>query len=436
MIRLNTDAFSKQRVVITGLGMVTPLGTELDRVWELLTRGQSGVGPITLFDASHFPVRIAAEVPDWNISEVGEDPAQWDNHARQTQFAVAAALKAARHAGLAETHIDPTRLGIYLGCGEVFPDLECLGQLMGAAMVGGEFQLEQFVRVAQGVCCGSAELASEPCVAVGSIAGRLDAQGPSANYTSACASSSIAIGEAAEVIRRGDADVMLAGGAHSMIHPLGITGFHRLSTLSTRNDDPEKASRPFDRDRDGFVVGEGGAILTLESLEHARRRRAEIWAEVTGYGATHDAYRITDPHPEGRGSVRCMSLALADANVNDDEIDYINAHGTSTVANDRQESLAIKHVFDRRAYKIPVSSTKSMTGHLTTACGAVEMVVTAMAVRRGVVPPTINYETPDEFCDLDYVPNEAREIRCRHALCNSYGFGGQNASLVVSRFVG
>ena len=384
---------------------------------------------------SHFPVRIAAEVRGWDIGEVGEDPQSWRNHARQTQFVVAAALKAVRHAGLPETPSDPRRIGVYLGCGEVFPDLEQLGQLMGQAMRGGEFQMDQFATQARGVCFGSAELTAEPCLAVGCIAGRLDVQGPSTNYISACASSSIAIGEATEVIRRGDADVMLAGGAHSMIHPLGITGFHRLSTLSTRNDEPQRASRPFDRDRDGFVVGEGGAILALEELEHARRRGADIWAELTGYGAAHDAFRITDPHPAGRGGVRCMSLALADARLDTDDVDYINAHGTSTVANDKLESLAIKRVFDQRAYSIPVSSTKSMTGHLTTACGAVELIVTVMAVRRRVIPPTINYETPDEDCDLDYVPNHARQVRCRHALCNSYGFGGQNVSIVVSRFV-
>lgn len=433
MIRLNTERSAGRRVVITGFGMVTPLGTRLEQVWQRLLRGQSGVGPITLFDATHFPVTIAAEVPNWDISEVGEDPRQWRNHARQTQFAVAAALKASRRAGLPETPADPRRMGVYLGCGEVFPDLERFGQLMCEAMRDGQFHLDQFLQQAQGSRCGSEELESEPCVAVSCIAGRLGAEGPSANYTSACASSSIAIGEAMEVIRRGDADVMLAGGAHSMIHPLGVTGFHRLSTLSTRNEEPEKASRPFDRDRDGFVIGEGGAILVIESLEHARRRGADIWAELTGYGSAHDAFRITDPHPQARGSVRCMALALADAKRSHDDIDYINAHGTSTVANDKLESLAIKRAFNERAYRIPISSTKSMTGHLTTACGAVEMIVTAMAVRHGAIPPTINYETPDENCDLDYVPNQAREIRCRNALCNSYGFGGQNVSLVVSR---
>lgn len=424
----------KRRVVVTGLGLVTPLGTETDRVWKLLTEGKSGVGPITLFDASTFPVRIAAEVRNWDISEVGEAPEQWQKHARQTQFAVAAAMKAARQAGLDGSSVPPLRIGVHLGCGEVFPDLLPFGQSVGAALREGEFQLDQFVDHARVSSFGAEELSNEPCVAVGYIASRLHAQGPSANYTTACTSASVAIGEALETIRRGDADVMFAGGAHSMIHPLGITGFHRLSTLSTRNDEPERASRPFDGERDGFVVGEGGAVLALESLDHARRRGAHVWAELTGYGTSHDAFRVTDPHPAGRGCIRAMSLALADARLDLEDVDYINAHGTSTIANDRVESVAIKTLFQQKARTIPVSSTKSMTGHLTTACGALELAVSVMTVHNAVIPPTINYETPDKQCDLDYVPNQAREFPCRHVLSNNAAFGGQNVSLVVSRY--
>jgi 3-oxoacyl-[acyl-carrier-protein] synthase II len=263
------------------------------------------------------------------------------------------------------------------------------------------------------------------------LAGIFNAQGPNANYTAACVSSTQAIGEATDVIRRGEADLMLAGGAHSMIHPFGLTGFLRLSVLSSHND--PKAMRPFDRNRDGFVVGEGGALVVLEELEHAKRRGAEIWAEVAGYGSSQNAFRITDSHPEGRGISDCVESALQDARLSPDQIDYINAHGTGTVENDRVETLGLKKVFGEHAYKVPVSSTKSMVGHLTTGCGALELAVCLMTLQSGVVHPTINYETPDPDCDLDYVPNAAREVSCQHVLSTNFGFGGQNAALVVSR---
>ena len=268
----------------------------------------------------------------------------------------------------------------------------------------------------------------------GHLAGLFNAQGPNLNCLTACAASSQAIGEACEIVRRGEADVMLSGGTHSMIHPFGVTGFNLLTALSTRNDEPTRASRPFDNDRDGFVLGEGAAMVVLEELEHARRRGATIHGELLGYGSTADAYRITDTHPEGRGAAACMRLALADAGLGLTDIDYINAHGTSTSVNDQVETLAIKKVFGERAYRIPVSSTKSMMGHLIAAAGATELIVCLLAIRDGILPPTINYETPDPNCDLDYVPNKAREGRCDRALSNSFGFGGQNISLIVGRF--
>ncbi|HPM80220.1 MAG TPA: beta-ketoacyl-[acyl-carrier-protein] synthase family protein [Candidatus Anammoximicrobium sp.] len=423
----------RRRVVVTGIGGVTPLGVEVREIWDGLLRGQSGVGPITLFDASRFPVRIAAEVRNWSMDRVVDDPAPWARHARQTQFAVAAALQASRAAGLPDAAIDPLRIGVFLGCGEIFPDFGQFCRLTAAASHGGSLDLERFVGQARLVARGDDNLILEPSAAAGCIAAMLDAQGPHANFTAACVSSSKAIGEGAEVIRRGDADVMLCGGSHSMIHPFGITGFQRLSTLSTQNDDPEKASRPFENDRDGFVVGEGGAVLVMEELDHARKRGVEIWAEITGWGTAHDAFRITDLEPEGRAAARCMTLALADAGLAPEDIDYINAHGSGTAINDRVETLATKRALGNCAYHVPISSTKSMTGHLTTACGAVEALICIMALRDNAVPPTINYETPDPDCDLDYVPNAARQLRCRHAMSNNFGFGGQNTSLIFSR---
>ncbi len=265
------------------------------------------------------------------------------------------------------------------------------------------------------------------------LAAHFDLRGPNFNCLTACAASAQAVGEAVEFIRHGDADLMLAGGSHSMIHPLGVTGFNRLTALSTRNDEPQRASRPFDLNRDGFVLGEGAGMVVLEEYEHARRRGATLYAELTGYGSTADAFAVTDSHPDGRGAISCMRLALRDAGLRPADIGYINAHGTSTKVNDRVESLSVKAVFGDVAKSTPASSTKSMTGHLIAAAGAVELITCVMAIRTGVLPPTINYETPDPECDLDYIPNEARERRIRHALSNSFGFGGQNISLVVSQ---
>jgi 3-oxoacyl-[acyl-carrier-protein] synthase II len=420
-------------VVITGAGWVTPLGTGIQEVWQSLIAGQSGVGPLTLFDASQFPVRLAAEVRDWSIAEAGEDPADWVGHPRQTLFSVGAAKAAFKSAGLDDALLNPLRLGVYLGCGEVYPDFEQFAQMTLSSLQAGQVELPAYIRQALDGCDPEIERQREVNLPACYLAGLFNAQGPNVNCVAACVSASQAIGEAAELIRYGRADAMLAGGAHSMINPFAASGFFRLSVLS-QADDPQQAMRPFDRDRDGFVIGEGAGVVVLEELEHARRRGAQIWGELTGFGSAQDAYRITDSHPEGRGTTRAIAQALDDAQLNIDEIDYINAHGTSTVLNDKMETLALKQIFGRQAYKIPISSTKSMLGHATTACGALELIVAVMALRTGVLPPTIHYHTPDPDCDLDYVPNAARQTRPRHVLSNSFGFGGQNVALIVSRF--
>jgi 3-oxoacyl-[acyl-carrier-protein] synthase II len=306
--------------------------------------------------------------------------------------------------------------------------------MMAAALDGDHLDVARFTKAGLETLHPMTELEQEPNMPAGHLASMFNAQGPNANCLTACAASSQAIGEATEIIRRGDADIMLSGGAHSMIHPFGVTGFNLLTALSTRNDEPTRASRPFDRTRDGFVLGEGAAIVILEELEHAKRRGAGIHGEILGYGSTADAYRVTDIHPEGRGAVACMKMAMEDARVNAEDIDYINAHGTSTTVNDRVESYACKLLFGEHADSIPISSTKSMMGHLIAAAGATELIVCLNAMRDGVLPATINYEFPDPECDLDYIPNEAREARCDITLNNSFGFGGQNVSLIVGRF--
>ena len=306
-----------------------------------------------------------------------------------------------------------------------------------AGLAGGDkFDVARFTRKGLETLHPIAELEQEPNMPAGHLAGLFNAQGPNVNCLTACAASSQAVGEAVEIIRRGEADLMLAGGTHTMIHPFGVTGFNLLTALSTRNDEPTRASRPFDRDRDGFVLGEGAGMVILESLEHAQARGAKIHGEIIGYGSTADAFRITDTHPEGRGAISCIQMALKDAGLGLDDVDYINAHGTSTTVNDKVETLAIKKVFGERAYKIPISSTKSMMGHLIAAAGATELIICLMAIRDNAVPPTTNYETPDPDCDLDYIPNVARQHHCDVALSNSFGFGGQNIALLASRFTG
>jgi 3-oxoacyl-[acyl-carrier-protein] synthase II len=415
------------------MGGVTPLGVDVRQLWENLKEGKSGVRGTSVFDASNFPTKIAAEVRDWDISAVGESPARWKYRGRHTRFAAGAAIQALAQAGI-DGNVEATRFGVYLGSGEGQQDFDSFTRMMTAALRADGLDVAAFTKLGLETLHPMAELEQEPNMPAGHLASMFNAQGPNANCLTACAASSQAIGEAAELIRRGDADIMLSGGTHSMIHPFGVTGFCLLTALSTRNNEPEKASRPFERDRDGFVLGEGAAMVVLEELQHARARGVPIHGELLGYGSTADAYRITDAHPEGRGAIRCMQLALEDAQLGSEAIDYINAHGTSTGVNDRVETLAIKKVFGDRAYRIPVSSTKSMLGHLIAAAGATELIVCLMAIQECVLPPTINYEHPDPECDLDYVPNTAREAPCKIALSNSFGFGGQNISLIVGKY--
>jgi 3-oxoacyl-[acyl-carrier-protein] synthase II len=410
---------------------VTPLGTTVPELWSNLKEGRSGVDYTTLFDASNFPTRISAEVRNWSLADAGEDPAPWEKRGRHTRFAIGAAKQAMDESGVAGT-VDPDRFGVYLGAGEGQQDFHNFSHMMVAAVKDGQLDLGTFIRVGLERLDPQLELEQEPNMPAAYLATRFGAEGPNFNCLTACAASSQAVGEATEIIRRGDADVMLSGGAHSMIHPFGVTGFNLLTALSESNDAPQKASRPFDMNRDGFILGEGAAIVVLEEYERARKRGAPIYGEILGYGTTADAFRITDTHPEGRGAITCMKMALRDAGRKPEDVDYINAHGTSTQVNDRVETIAVKEALGADvAYKVPVSSTKSMTGHLIAAAGATELIICLMAMRDNVVPPTINYETPDPQCDLDYVPNAAREKKVRTILTNSFGFGGQNIALVA-----
>lgn len=428
-----------RRVVVTGIGLVTPLGADVETVWRRLLNGESGVGRITLFDASNFATQIAAEVKDWDISAIGENPEDWKLQNRHTKFAIGAGYQAMKDAGLLGddgTNLDSERFGVYTGAGEGAQNFDDFAEMTLAGLEeDGGFDEAKFIAKGLEILNPVLELEQEPNMPAAHLAAYFGAKGPNVNCLTACAASAQAIGEAAELIRRDEADVMIAGGAHSMIHPFGVTGFNLLTALSVSNDEPEKASKPFDKRRDGFILGEGAGMLILEELEHAKKRGAKIYGEIAGYGATSDAYRITDTHPEGRGAISCMKLAIEDAGLTPDDVDYINAHGTSTGVNDRVESLSIREVFGPRAYQIPVSSTKSMTGHLIAAAGATECVYCLLAIRDNIAPPTINFEVRDPDCDLDYVPNVKRNVKIDVALSNSFGFGGQDVSLLVRRYV-
>jgi len=414
--------------------MVNPMGHDVESVWSGLQEGKSGVAETTLFDASGFPTKISAEVKNWDITDCGEDALLWRRRGRHTKFAAGAAKQAVTDSGILDTIDNPVRFGVYLGSGEGNQDFSTFSKMMTAALVNGQYDATKFIAAGLDLLDPAMELEQEPNMPAAHLATMFNAQGPNLNCLTACAASSQAVGEATEIIRRGDADVMLSGGTHSMIHPFGVTGFNLLTALSESNDEPTKASRPFDRKRNGFVLGEGSAMVILEELESAKARGATIYGEIAGYGTTADAYRITDIPPDGHGGIAAMRMAIADAGRNPSDINYVNAHGTSTTVNDRVESKACREVFGQHADKIPVSSTKSMMGHLIAAAGVTEMIICLMAMRDSVLPPTINYENPDPDCDLDYVPNEARQAPVQYALNNSFGFGGQNVSLCLSKW--
>ncbi len=432
-----------RRVVITGMGWVTPLGNDIEAVWGRLLKGETNVGPTTLFDAGTFPSTFSAQVNPFSLADfLGEQAKAHEGASRNSRFALAAGQTAWTASRLTEAaSLDRTRVGIYLGGGEGPIDFDAFA---AAALAGclderrepGPLDTVRWAETAMRVLDAVNELEQDPNLAGGHLAALLRIRGPSFNTLTACAASTQAIGQATKIIRYGDADVMVSGGTHSMIHPLGVTGFTRLTALSTRNDDYITASRPFDRTRDGFVLGEGSGIVILEELEHAKKRGAPIAAEIVGFGSTADAFRITDIHEEGRGPIAAMRTALANAGITPEDVDYISTHGTGTEENDKIESLAIRTVFGDKAKKVPASSIKSMLGHLIAAAGVVELITCVLAIRDGVVPPTTNYQNPDPKCDLDYVPNRARKVEVRTVLSNSFGFGGQNNSLVVQRFAG
>ena len=409
-----------RRVVVTGLGLVTPVGVGIDETWSSLCAGRSGIGEITRFDTTEFTTKIAAEVKEFNAEDFLPK-----KEAKRTEkfiaYAVAAARMAVENARLTIDEKNGPRIGVLTGCG-----------------LGGLEMLEITARTVQ-------EKGPKRCspffipmiignMAPGMISIHLGAKGPNISVATACAAGAHAIGDACNTIRRGQADAMITGGVESVISPTCIAGFNSMKALSTRNDDPQGASRPFDRDRDGFVVGEGAGMLIIESLEHALERGAPILAEMVGYGQSGDGYHMTSPSPDGDGMIRCMQAAIDSAGIDCTTIDYINAHGTSTPLNDLYETRAIKKVFGEAAPKVPISSTKSMTGHLLGGAGGIETAFTVLAIQNGMIPPTINLENPDDECDLDYVPKVARKADITYAMSNSFGFGGTNASLVLKRY--
>lgn len=412
--------FEQRRVVVTGLGLVTPLGTGVETNWEAVVAGRSGIRTITRFrNLEFFSTRIAGQVPDFRAEDFIEAK-EIKKMDLFIQYSVAAAALAIQDSGLKIDPEEAERVGVIIGVG--LGGIDTIESTNKAYLEGGPRKISPFF---------IPKVISN--LAPGNIAIRYGAKGVNWTPTSACASGNHAIGEAFHLIRRGLQDAVISGGAESAITPLGVGGFSAMKALSTRNDDPERASRPFDIDRDGFVIAEGAGVLILEERERALRRKAKIYAEVIGYGANGDAYHMTAPAPEGEGAARCMALALKDAEIAPAEVDYINAHGTSTEYNDVNETQAIKKVFGEHAYRLFVSSTKSMTGHLLGAAGAVEGVYSVLALHHGVLPPTINYEKPDPQCDLDYTPNRARKADIRVALSNSFGFGGTNACVIFRR---
>ncbi len=435
----------RKRVVVTGIGWVTPLGNNIETVWRRLIAGESGIAPTTLFDARTFPTTFAAEVKDFDFqSLLGPTYEKHKDVGRNTKFSLVAGHEAWKMSGLPypsdrklPSALDPYMVGTYLGAGEGGLDFQ---RFTKAALTGrppGSTRLDVKVwgTLARQNFHTMQEIEQEPSMSISHLSHEFNARGPSLNCLTACAASTQAVGEAAEIIRHGDADVMISGGSHSMIHPFGVTGFNRLTALSTFNSSPRHSCRPFDATRGGFVLGEGAGIVILESLEHAQGRGAKILAEIAGFGSSCDAFAVTDQHPEGRGAMVAIDAALKDAGMTPQDIHYINAHGTGTKVNDSTETMAIKGTFGDHAKNVPISSIKSMMGHLIAAAGAVELITCILTIRDGIIPPTANYATPDPECDLDYVPNTARQARVDVALSNSFGFGGQNDTLIVKRFV-
>jgi 3-oxoacyl-[acyl-carrier-protein] synthase II len=410
---------SERRVVITGIGVLTPLGSELEVFWQNLLAGKSGIAPVTRFDTTAYDCKIGGEVKDFKPEEFMpiKETRRTD---RFTQYAIGAAKKAIADAGVDVAKGDPNRVGVLIGSG--IGGMETIEDQVGTLIRRGPGRVSPFM-----IPMLIVNMAS------GYVSMLVGAKGPNLAVVSACATATHALGEAARAIVHNDADIMIAGGTEAAITQMGYAGFCAMKAMSTRNDEPERASRPFDAQRDGFVMGEGAGVCILEALEHARKRHAKIYAEVAGYGITGDAYHMSAPAPEGEGAARSMAMALRHAALNPEDIDYINAHGTSTPVGDKCETQAIKTVFGTHAKKLAVSSTKSMTGHLLGAAGAVETAVCALAIRDGMIPPTINYENPDPECDLDYVPNKARQTTVRACMNNSLGFGGHNATLIVKR---
>jgi len=439
---MNTDT----RIVITGMGWITPLGHDLETVWAKLAAGVSGITRIERFDASSFPTTFGAQVRDYDFTAYVSNPSVHAHAGKNSQFALGAARQAWEQAGLdGADGIDRRRIGIYLGAGEGILDFDNYAKTDIESWDDQARALDplKWAQAAMRNLDPRREIEQEPNMPASHIAREYGIRGPVYNCLTACAASTQAIGEAASVLRRGDTDIMLAGGTHTMIHVLGLTGFNRLTALSTRNDDVATASRPFSRNRDGFVLGEGSGIVILETLDHALSRGATPLAEITGYGSSADAFRITDMHPDGRGPGDAVRMALGQAGIDplavDEEgrplIHYISAHGTSTNENDAIETLAIKRVFGDNAPKIPVSSVKSMFGHLIAAAGSVELITCVLTMQHQLLPPTINLDDPDPDLDLDYVPNVARPAKVDTCLSNSFGFGGQNDALIIRKFI-
>ena len=408
------------RVVVTGIGLVTPVGLNSESTWNSLVEGRSGIDYISLFDAEGYESRIAGEVDNFDASAaLGRKEAKRLD--RFSQFACVAALEALEHANLNMEKEDADRVGVLIGSG--VGGIITISDQHKILLKRGPKRVSPFL-----VPMMLGDMAS------GQVSMMIGAKGPNFSTVSACATGADSIGEALEMIRRGRADVVIAGGTEAAICEIGVAGFNSCMALSTRNEDPQGASRPFDSDRDGFVLGEGAGLLVLESLEHAEQRGANILAEMSGYGASSDAHHVTQPHPDGEGAARAMKWAIEDAGITPDKVDYINAHGTSTPLNDKYETIAMKRMYGDHAYNLAISSTKSMTGHLLGAAGAIEAAFTVLAIKNDIVPPTINIENPDPECDLNYIPNTAKKQPVNVAMSNSLGFGGHNASLVFERF--